>query len=135
MHTGSILITSEALLSASRTVLVNRNAKAKDKQDGAAQKLQDFKLKSAESYDLFKSRAFVTVVMYTSMLKYALIATKSGDTMSSFQNKADIESRLKSIDNWEDLFTKLKTGIKETHKPTENTDIDEKRRCKKKLFE
>ena len=53
MHTGSMLITSEALLSASRTVLVNRNAKAKDKQDGAAQKLQDFKLKSAESYDVF----------------------------------------------------------------------------------
>ena len=48
-----MLITSEALLSASRTVLVNRNAKAKDKQDGAAQKSQDFKLKAAESYDVF----------------------------------------------------------------------------------
>ena len=90
MHTGSMLITSEALLSASRTVLDNRNAKAKDKQYGAAQKLQDFKLKSAESYDVFKSGAFVTVVMYKSMLKYALISTKSGDTMSSFNNKADI---------------------------------------------
>ena len=52
--------------------------------------------------------------MYTLMLKYALIATKPGDTMSSFKNKADIESRLKSIDNWENLFTKIKTGIKET---------------------
>ena len=62
------------------------------------------------------------------MLKYALIATKSGDTMSSLKNKADIESILKSIDNWEDLFTKLKTGIKETHKPTENTDVDKKTR-------
>ena len=100
MHTGSILITSEALLSASRTVLDNRNAKAKENQDGAAQKLQDFKLKSAKSYDVFKSGAFVTVVIYTSMLKYTLIATKSGDTISSFKNKADIESRLKSIDNW-----------------------------------
>ena len=124
MHTGSILIIPEALLSASRTVLDNRNAKAKDKQEGTAQKLQDFKLKAAESYDVFKSGPFVTVVMYTSMLKYALIATKSGDTMSSFKNKVDIESRLKSIYNWEDLFTKIKTGKKETHKPTENTDID-----------
>ena len=62
------------------------------------------------------------------MLKYALIVTKSGNTMSSFKNKADIESRLKSIDNWEDLFTKIKTGIKETHNPTENTDIDKKTR-------
>ena len=58
------------------------------------------------------------------MLKYALIATKAGDTMSSFNNKADIESTLKSIDNWEDLFTKLNIGIKETHKPTVNTNID-----------
>ena len=57
------------------------------------------------------------------MLKYALIATKPGGTMSSFKNKSDIQSRLKSIDNWEDLFTKIKTVIKETHKPTENTYI------------
>ena len=119
-----MLITSEALLIASMTVLDNINAKAKYKQDRAAQKLQDFKLKPAERYDAFKSGAFVTVVMYTSMLKYALIVTKSGDTMPSFKNKSDKESRLKSIDNWEDLFTKLKIGIKETHKPTENTDID-----------
>ena len=70
------------------------------------------------------------------MLKYALIATKSWDTMSSFKNKADIESTLKSIDNWEDLFKNLRTGIKETRKPNENTDIDlKKRRQKKKLFE
>ena len=74
--------------------------------------------------------------MYTSTLKYDLVATKSGDTMSSFKNKADIQSRLKSIDNWEDLFTKPKTGIKEAHKPTENTHIDKKTgRQKKKLFE
>ena len=53
MHTGSMLITPEALLSASRTVLVNINAKAKDKQDGAAQKLQELKLKAAERYDIF----------------------------------------------------------------------------------
>ena len=83
-------------------------------------------MKAAESYDVFKSGTFVTVVMYTSMLKYALIATKSGDNMSSFKNKADIERRLKSIDNWEELFTKFKTGMKETNKPTENTDIDKK---------
>ena len=87
MHTGSMLIISEALFSASSTVLDNRNSKTKEKQDGAAQKLQDFKLKAVDSYDIFKSGAFVTVVMYTSMLKYALIATKSGDTMSSFKNK------------------------------------------------
>ena len=87
MHTRSMFITSEAILSASRIVLDNRNAKAKNKQDGAAQKLQDFKLKAEQSYDVFKSGAFVTVVMYTSMLRYALIATKSGDTMSSFKNK------------------------------------------------
>ena len=93
-------------------MLDNRNAKAKEKQERADQGLQDFKLKAADSYEVFKIRAFVTAVMYTSMLKYALIATKSGDTMSSFKNKADTESRLKSIDNWEDLFTKLKTGIK-----------------------
>ena len=58
------------------------------------------------------------------MLKYALIATKSGDTMSSFNNKADIEIRLKSMNNQEELLTNINTGIKETHKPTENTDID-----------
>ena len=94
MHTGSVLITPETLLSASRKVLDNINEKSKEKQDRAAQKLQDFKLKAAESYDVFKRGAFVTVVMYTSMLKYALIATKSGDTMSSFKNKADIERSL-----------------------------------------
>ena len=77
MHTGSMFITSEAILSASRIVLDNRNAKAKEKQDGSALKLQDFKLKAAKSYDVFKSGAFVTVVMYTSMLKYSFIATKS----------------------------------------------------------
>ena len=53
MHTGSMLITPEALLCASRAVPDNRNAKAKEKQDGTAQKLQDFKLKAAESYDVF----------------------------------------------------------------------------------
>ena len=87
MHTGSMIITSEALLCASRTVLYNINAKAKEKQEWTALKLQEFKLKAAESYDVFKSGAFVTVVMYTLMLKYALIATNSGDTMSSFKNK------------------------------------------------
>ena len=86
MHTGSMLITSEAILSASRTVLDNRNSKTKENQDRAVKKLQDFKLKAVESYDVFKSGAFVTVVMYTSMLKYALIATKSGGTTSSFKN-------------------------------------------------
>ena len=75
-------------------------------------------MKAAESYDVFKIGAFITVVMYTLMLKHDLIATKSGDTMSSFKNKADTESRLKPIYNWEDLFTKLKTAIKDTHKPT-----------------
>ena len=90
MHTGSMIITSDALLSESRTVLDNINVKAKENQYRAAQKLQDFKLKAAESYDVLKSGAFVTVVMYTSMLKYALIVTKSGDTMSSLNNKADI---------------------------------------------
>ena len=85
-------------------------------------------MKAAESYDVFKIGAFITVVMYTLMLKHALIATKSGDTMSSFKNKSDKESRLKLIDNWEDLFTNIKTVIKVTHKPTENTDIDKKTR-------
>ena len=134
MHTGSMLITLEALFSASRTVLDNINEKAKEKQDGAAPKLQEFKLKAEESYDVFKSGAFVIVVMYTSMLKYALIVTKSGDTMSSFNNKLDIYSRLKSIDNWEDLFKNLKTGIKETHKPTENTDIDKKNGARRRSY-
>ena len=111
MHSGSMLITSEALLSASRKVLDNRNEKAKEKQYVSAQKLQDFKFKAAESYDIFKSGDFFTVVMYTSMLKYDLITTKSGDTMPSFKNKAGIEIRLKSIDNWEDLY--LQSSIQE----------------------
>ena len=68
------------------------------------------------------------------MLKYALIATKLGDTMSSFKNKADIESRLKSIYNWEDLFTNLNTGIKDTHKPTENTDINKNTALEKEVI-
>ena len=115
-------------------MLDNRNAKDKEKQDGASKKLQDFKLKAAESYDVFKSGAFVTVVMYTLMLKYALIATKSGDNISSFKNKTDIDIRLRSIDNWEDLFKNLKTGIKETHKPTENTEIDKKNGARRRSY-
>ena len=63
MHTGSMLITSEALLCVSRTVLDNRNTKAKEKQYGGDLKLQYFKLKAAESYEALKSGAFVTVVM------------------------------------------------------------------------
>ena len=124
-------LTSDVLLSASKTVLDNRNLKAKEKEDGAAQKLMVRKLKAIESYKVFKSGAKVTVAMWTCMLKYILIATKSEDTISSFKTKKDIESRLKSTDNWEDLMTELKTEIKDTNKTIDNTDIIPK----KLLFE
>ena len=87
-----MLLTSDALLSASKTVLDNRNLKAKEKEDGAAQKLLDNKKKAIDSYNLFKSGAKVTVAMWTCMLKYILIATNSEDTLSSFKPKKDIES-------------------------------------------
>ena len=127
MHIWSIPITSEALLNASKTVLDNRNLKAKEKKD-RAEKLHDIKVKAVESYDLQLSGAIVTVSIYANILKYVLIATKSDDTMSLFKNKVEMENRLKPTDNWMDLITKLNTEMEETFRPNkntaENTDID-----------
>ena len=46
---------------------------------------------------------------------------KSKDTISSFKNKAEIESRLKSTDNLENLLTALKEKIKASSCSTENS--------------
>ena len=48
-----MLLTSDALLGASKTVLDNRNLKAKEKENLAAQNLLDTKLKAIVSYKAF----------------------------------------------------------------------------------
>ena len=89
MNTCSMLITSDALLSASKQVLDNRNKKQQDKTDKDLEKVQVTKTKSLAVYDIFKKGEKTTAAMYNDMLKYLLVATESSDKISSFKNKED----------------------------------------------
>ena len=112
MNTGSMLITSDALLSASKQVLDNRNKAKQDKVDKESDKAESIKLKAIEAYDVFKASTSkgdkTSVATYTKMLKYLLVATESSDKISSFKTKTQIMARIMDIDKWEDVFLKLK---------------------------
>ena len=120
MNTGSMLITSDALLSASKQVLDNRNKKQQAQNDKALEKVQVAKTKALVAYDTFKKGNKDTGAMYNDMLKYLLVATESSDKMSSFKSKVDTKNRLIQTDNWEDIFIKLKA-----ENVTENVIVDQ----------
>jgi len=56
MNTCSILITSDALLSASKQVLDDMNKGKQDKADKEVDKLEETKLKAIAAYDTFKKK-------------------------------------------------------------------------------
>ena len=89
MNTGSMLITSDTLLSASKQVLHNRNKKQQAQTDRAQEKVQIIKTKALVAYDTLKKGDNITAAMYNDMLKYLLIATESSEKISSFNNNED----------------------------------------------
>jgi len=68
-------ITSDALLSASKQVIDNRNKKQQDKNDKDLEKVQVTKTKALAAYDTFKKGEKTTAAMYNDILKYLLVAT------------------------------------------------------------
>lgn len=77
MNTGSMLITSDSLLSASKQVLDNRNKKQQAQTYKALEKMQVIKTKALVAYDIFTKGDKDTAAMYNDMLKYLLAATES----------------------------------------------------------
>ena len=122
-----MLITSDALISASKQVLYNRNKKQHAQSDKALEKVQVTKTKALMAYDTLKKGDKVSAAMYNAMLKYLLVATEYSDKISSFKNKKDTKNRLIQTDNWEDIFIKLKaenvTEITFVDQPPESTEI------------
>lgn len=82
-----MLITSDALLSASKQVLDDRNVKKQDKADKEEYKLEETKSKDIAAYDTFKKGDKVIAALWNDVLNYILIATESSDKISSFKNK------------------------------------------------
>lgn len=124
-----MLITSDALLSASKQVLHNRNTKQQVQTDKAQEKVQIIKTKALVVYDTLKKGDKITAAMYNDMLKYLLIATESSEKISSFNNKEDRKNKLIQTDNWENIFIKLKAENASeniiTSQPPKNTEITE----------